>query len=33
MVFLGERPGVGALIALVLILGGIGVSELGRRRA
>jgi drug/metabolite transporter (DMT)-like permease len=32
MAFLGERPGAGALIALVLILGGIGVSELGRRR-
>jgi drug/metabolite transporter (DMT)-like permease len=32
MVFLGERPGVDALIALVLILGGIGLSELGRPR-
>jgi drug/metabolite transporter (DMT)-like permease len=32
MVFLGERPGVEALIALVLILGGIGLSELGRPR-
>jgi len=32
MVFLGERPGAGALIALVLILGGIGISEVGRRR-
>jgi hypothetical protein len=31
-VFLGERPGASALIALVLILGGIGVSEVGRRR-
>jgi drug/metabolite transporter (DMT)-like permease len=33
MVFLGERPGFGALVALVLILGGIGVSEVGRRAA
>jgi drug/metabolite transporter (DMT)-like permease len=32
MAFLGERPGAGALIALVLILGGIAVSEIGRRR-
>jgi drug/metabolite transporter (DMT)-like permease len=32
MVFLGERPGVDALIALVLILGGIGLSEFGRPR-
>jgi drug/metabolite transporter (DMT)-like permease len=32
MVFLGERPGVDALIALALILGGIGLSELGRPR-
>jgi drug/metabolite transporter (DMT)-like permease len=32
MVFLGERPGASALIALVLILGGIAVSEVGRRR-
>jgi drug/metabolite transporter (DMT)-like permease len=32
MVFLGERPGVDALIALALILGGIGLSELGRLR-
>jgi drug/metabolite transporter (DMT)-like permease len=32
MAFLGERPGAGALIALVLILGGIGISELGRYR-
>jgi drug/metabolite transporter (DMT)-like permease len=32
MAFLGERPGAGALIALVLILGGIGIGELGRYR-
>jgi drug/metabolite transporter (DMT)-like permease len=32
MLFLGERPGAAALIALVLILGGIGVSEVGRHR-
>ncbi|HEX5077648.1 MAG TPA: DMT family transporter [Geminicoccaceae bacterium] len=32
MLFLGERPGSDALIALLLILGGIAVSELGRRR-
>jgi drug/metabolite transporter (DMT)-like permease len=32
MAFLGERPGVDALIALALILGGIGLSELGRPR-
>jgi drug/metabolite transporter (DMT)-like permease len=32
MLFLGERPGAAALIALVLILGGIAVSELGRHR-
>jgi drug/metabolite transporter (DMT)-like permease len=31
--FLGERPGLGALVALVLILSGIGMSEIGRRRA
>lgn len=31
MLFLGERPGVGAVIALALILAGIGLSELGRR--
>jgi len=31
--FLDERPGFGALAALVLILSGIGLSELGRRRA
>lgn len=32
-VFLGERPELGALAALALILGGIAISELGRRRA
>jgi drug/metabolite transporter (DMT)-like permease len=31
MVFLGERPGPGAFVALLLILGGIALSELGRR--
>ena len=31
-VFLGERPDLGALAALALILGGIAISELGRRR-
>ena len=31
--FLGERPGLGALVALALILSGIGLSEVGRRRA
>ena len=33
MTFLGERPGWGALVALALILSGIGLSEVGRRRA
>jgi drug/metabolite transporter (DMT)-like permease len=33
VVFLGERPGLAALAALALILSGIGLSELGRRRA
>ena len=32
VVFLGERPGLGALLALALILSGIGLSELGNRR-
>ncbi len=32
VVFLGERPGLGALAALALILSGIGLSELGNRR-
>ena len=32
MAFLGERPGLGAVIALALILAGIGLTELGRRR-
>jgi drug/metabolite transporter (DMT)-like permease len=32
VVFLGEQPGVGAILALVLILSGIGLSELGNRR-
>jgi drug/metabolite transporter (DMT)-like permease len=32
VMFLGERPGASALIALVLILAGIGISELGRYR-
>jgi drug/metabolite transporter (DMT)-like permease len=32
VLFLGERPGIGALLALLLILSGIGLSELGRRR-
>jgi drug/metabolite transporter (DMT)-like permease len=31
--FLGEQPGLGALVALALILSGIGLSEVGRRRA
>jgi drug/metabolite transporter (DMT)-like permease len=31
VLFLGERPGLSALIALALILSGIGLSELGRR--
>jgi drug/metabolite transporter (DMT)-like permease len=31
MIFLGERPGAGAFLALLLILGGIALSELGRR--
>ncbi len=30
MLFLGERPGAGAFVALLLILGGIALSELGR---
>ncbi len=33
MLFLGERPGLSAFIALLLILSGIGLSELGRRRS
>ncbi|MEM7025341.1 MAG: DMT family transporter [Pseudomonadota bacterium] len=33
MIFLAERPGLGAFAALGLILGGIALSELGRRRA
>jgi drug/metabolite transporter (DMT)-like permease len=33
MLFLGERPGVAALAALALILSGIGLSEVGSRRA
>jgi drug/metabolite transporter (DMT)-like permease len=32
VVFLGERPGLSALIALALILSGIAMSEIGRRR-
>jgi drug/metabolite transporter (DMT)-like permease len=32
VVFLGEQPGLGAILALVLILSGIGLSELGNRR-
>jgi drug/metabolite transporter (DMT)-like permease len=32
VVFLGERPGLGAILALALILSGIGLSELGNRR-
>jgi drug/metabolite transporter (DMT)-like permease len=32
MAFLDERPGAGALLALALILGGIGLSEFGRRQ-
>jgi drug/metabolite transporter (DMT)-like permease len=32
MLFLGERPGVAALVALVLILSGIGLGEVGSRR-
>ena len=32
VVLLGERPGLGALAALALILSGIGLSELGNRR-
>jgi len=31
MLFLGERPGTGALVALLLILAGIALSEFGRR--
>lgn len=30
MLLLGERPGWSALLALALVLGGIGLSELGR---
>jgi drug/metabolite transporter (DMT)-like permease len=33
VMFLGEQPGLGALAALALILSGIGLSEIGRRRA
>ena len=32
MVFLGERPGLHAFLALLLILSGIGLSEVGNRR-
>jgi drug/metabolite transporter (DMT)-like permease len=32
VVFMGEQPGLGAILALVLILSGIGLSELGNRR-
>jgi drug/metabolite transporter (DMT)-like permease len=32
MLFLGERPGIAALVALVLILSGIGLGEVGSRR-
>jgi drug/metabolite transporter (DMT)-like permease len=32
MLFLGERPGVAALVALALILSGIGLGEVGSRR-
>jgi drug/metabolite transporter (DMT)-like permease len=32
VVFLGEQPGLGAILALVLILSGVGLSELGNRR-
>jgi drug/metabolite transporter (DMT)-like permease len=31
MLLLGERPGAGAIVALVLILCGIALSEIGRR--
>jgi drug/metabolite transporter (DMT)-like permease len=32
VVFLGERPGLQAILALALILSGIGLSEVGNRR-
>ena len=32
VVFLGERPGLRAILALALILSGIGLSEIGNRR-
>ena len=32
MLFLGERPGVAAMVALALILSGIGLGEVGSRR-
>jgi drug/metabolite transporter (DMT)-like permease len=32
MIFLGEEPAPATLLALVLILGGIGLSEVGNRR-
>jgi drug/metabolite transporter (DMT)-like permease len=32
MLFLGERPGLAAMAALVLILSGIGLGEVGSRR-
>jgi drug/metabolite transporter (DMT)-like permease len=32
VVFLGERPGLRAFLALALILSGIGLSEIGNRR-
>jgi drug/metabolite transporter (DMT)-like permease len=32
VVFLGEQPGLRVVLALLLILGGIGLSEAGSRR-
>jgi drug/metabolite transporter (DMT)-like permease len=32
VVFLDERPGLRAIVALALILSGIGLSEIGNRR-